>query len=112
MSEIKQDVTKEEKVDNEAVQEAITVSAEMLLAQIVSIIGEEFVVIPTGGWMSIVHTLQEYDSRDDKSESILTIMEGLGVPVIPVSLSPKKDEESRIITPNDMPKGESNIIMP
>jgi hypothetical protein len=101
----------EEKASARVVQEAMTVSPELLLAQIVSTIGEEFVIVPTSGWVAIVTVLQEYDSREDKSESLLQILEELGVPVIPVSLA-SKEEENRIITPNDIPQGDSKIIMP
>lgn len=91
-------------------QEAVTVSPEMLLNQIVAHVGEEFVIIPTGGWMKIVETIQEYKEEDGK---LLEILEGLGVPVVPVSLAPKKKEdESRIIMPSDTPEGDSKIIMP
>ena len=92
-------------------QEAVTVSPEMLLAQLVNVVGEEFVVIPTGGWMAIVNELKKIDEAVGKPESILKIMEGLGVPVVPVSLA-KKEEESNILTPDDIPEGESRIIMP
>ena len=94
-------------------QEAMTVSPKVLLAQLVSFVGEEFVVIPTGGWMAIVETLQNIDKAkpEDRPESILEVMEGLGVPVVPVSLC-AKEEESNIIMPNDVPEGESRIIMP
>ena len=85
-------------------QEAITVTPEMLLAQIVAHIGEEFVVIPTNGWIKIVETI-----KSSKDESLADVLQALGVPVIPVSLAPKK-EESRIITPGDMPKGDGKII--
>lgn len=87
-------------------QEAITVTPEMLLAQIVNYIGEEFVIIPTNGWMNIVKTIQESSDEDlDKR------LEALGIPVIPVSLAPKEqNEKSRIITPGNMPEGDGKII--
>lgn len=90
-------------------QEAITVSAEVLLAQIVAHVGEEFVIIPTNGWVSIIDTIQ-----NSSDEGLAQELENLRVPVIPVSLTPdsKPAEESLIITPNDMPQGESKIIMP
>jgi hypothetical protein len=92
-------------------QEAITVSAEMLLAQIVGAIGEEFVVIPTHGWMAIVQTLQEWqNSEHDEDDDLLEKLENLGVPVIPVSLT-SKEEEKRILTPDDI-RGDSRIIIP
>lgn len=96
-------------------QEAITVSAEMLLAQIVNSVGEEFVIIPTDGWMMIVKTIQKYTedamSEEGTKENLLKNLEGLGIPVVPVSLAPK-EEESRIIMPNDIPAGDSTIITP
>jgi len=106
-------VNKEE--DQGQGQEAFTVSAEMLLAQIVQAVGEEFVIIPTSGWQKIVTTIQDYSKSAQNSltndEDLLKILEGLGIPVIPVSLAPKQ-EESLIIMPNDTPKGESKIIIP
>ena len=89
-------------------QEAITVSPEMLLAQIVSHIGEEFVIIPTDGWQRIVKTIQSSNDKD-----LAKNLENLGVPVVPISLSPntKPEEESLIILPDDMPKGDSKIIL-
>ena len=92
-------------------QEAVTVSPEMLLAQLVNVVGEEFVVIPTGGWMKIVETLNKIDESVEKPRSIIDIMEGLGVPVVPVSLA-KKDKDTKILTPDDIPQGDSRIIMP
>ena len=100
----------EEMTENQMEQEAVTVNAEMLLAQIVSAIGEEFVIIPTRGWMMIVNALREYQAGD-KEENLLDILEALQVPVIPVSLAPKEEEEKRILTPEDI-RGESRIIMP
>ena len=92
-------------------QEAVTVTPEMLLAQIVAHIGPEFVVIPSNGWMTIVKALHDFDK--DGEENVVDVMQGLGVPVIPVSLAGKSEEdESKIILPNDMPQGESKIIMP
>jgi len=87
---------------------SMTVSPDMLLAQIVSHIGEDFVVIPTGGWACIVRAIKDYDPKETE-ETLLDILQGLGVPVIPVSLSPK--EESSIIMPSDMTKGDSKIIV-
>lgn len=92
-------------------QEATTVSPEMLLNQLVAYVGEEFVVISTGGWMTIVKALQDIDESDEKPDSIISIMEGLKVPVVPVSLASKK-EESSIIMPDSALDGESRIIMP
>jgi len=92
-------------------EEQMTVTPDMLLAQIVSYIGEQFVVIPTGGWLKIVKTLQEYDPEKD-GDDLISLMEGLKVPVIPISLVPKNAEDSNIITPNGMPSGDSNIILP
>lgn len=77
----------------------------MLLAQIVTHVGEEFVIIPTDGWMRIVQTIQESTDKD-----LVEKCEKLGVPVIPVSLAPKK-EESLIITPDNMPEGDAKIIL-
>lgn len=94
-------------------QEALTVTPEMLLAQIVNNIGNEFVVIPTGGWAKVVETIGEIEKEIkeiDASVSILQRFQDLQIPVIPVSLAPK-EEESRIITPTDMPTGDSNIIL-
>ena len=87
-------------------QEAMTVSPEMLLAQIVATVGEEFVIIPTAGWISIVDVIQKSSDKGLSDQ-----LEGLKVPVIPVSLAPKK-EEKLIITPNDTPEGDSHIILP
>lgn len=87
-------------------QEAITVSADMLLAQLVGAVGPEFVVIPTQGWFDIVQELQK--STD---EGLADRLQALQIPVVPVSLAPK-EEENRIITPDDMPQGESKIILP
>lgn len=89
-------------------EETMTVTPEALLGQIVSYIGEEFVVIPTSGWQAIVKSLHEY--KDDSGGTIIEILEKLKIPVIPISLSPK-EEESRIILPNDTPKNGSNIIV-
>ena len=89
--------------------ETATLTPELLLAQIVAHVGEEFVIIPTGGWMKIVETIRDY--QEDKDDNLLEILEGLGIPVIPVSLA-KKEEESRIIMPTDAPQEESRIIMP
>jgi len=89
-------------------EEPMTVSPEMLLAQIVSYIGEDFVVIPTGGWAKIVETIKEYDSKKT-DENLLDMLQNLGVSVIPVSLAPK--EESSIIMPSDIPQGNSKIIV-
>ena len=105
-------MSNETEVNNEVQEEQqLTVTPDMLLAQIVSYIGEEFVVIPTAGWLKIVKTLKEYDPEKDE-RSLLDIMEGLKIPVIPISLVPKDVDESRIITPNDTPAGDSNIILP
>lgn len=90
--------------------EQVTISPEVLLAQLVNFVGEEFVVIPTAGWMKIVETLQDIDKAEEKPESIIKIMEELGVPVVPVSLA--KKDEGKIITPNGTPDGESRIIIP
>ena len=87
-------------------QEAVTVSPEMLLAQIVQVIGPEFVVIPTAGWFKIVETL-----RESSDETLLQTLEDLRVPVVPVSLAPQQPK-SPIIMPNDAPPGESRIIKP
>ncbi len=87
------------------------VTPEILLAQIVSHIGEEFVVIPTDGWMKIVKAIQDFDKSENLDENLLETLEGLGIPVVPVSLA-KKDEASKIIMPNDTPDGDSKIIMP
>jgi hypothetical protein len=93
-------------------QQTETVTPEILLAQIVSAIGEEFVVIPLEGWVTIVENIHQYtqkaQSEEGTKENLLEIMESLKVPVIPVSLS--KKEESRIITPDGMPAGDSKII--
>lgn len=91
-------------------QEAITVTPEMLLAQIVAHIGPEFVIIPLDGWSAIVKTIKDY--QKDKDDNLLEILESLGVPVVPVSLAGKKEEESSIIMPNGVPQGESRIITP
>ena len=91
-------------------QEAITVSPEMLLAQIVANVGEEFVIIPTAGWMAIVGVIKDYDSGNHDIP-LLEELENLGVPVIPVSLA-KKKLESSIIMPHDTPQGDSKIILP
>lgn len=98
----------EKEMSDPAFPENNTVTPEVLLAQIVSYIGEEFVVIPASGWMNIVTTIQDYD-KSDKEESIISNLEKLGVPVVPISLS-AKEEESRIITPNAAPGGDSRII--
>ena len=92
-------------------QVAQTVSPEVLLNQLVHFVGEEFVVIPLDGWMKIVKALQDIDAADEKPESLIEVMESLEVPVVPVSLA-SKEEESKIILPNDAPDGESRIIMP
>jgi len=87
-------------------QEAITVTPEMLLAQIVHHVGEEFVIIPTKGWFQVVKTVQE-----SSDEGLADRLEKLGIPVIPVSLAPRR-EPNQIITPDDMPVGDSKIIIP
>jgi len=87
-------------------QEAVNVTPEGLLAQIVALIGPEFVIIPTAGWQAVVKTIQSSEDKD-----LAQHLEDLRVPVIPVSLAPVK-EESRILTPNGMPAGESRIILP
>ena len=99
-NEVKQEGPKTPSQD----QEAITVTPEMLLVQIVSHIGEEFVVIPTNGWMKVVETIQESEDKGLSDQ-----LQKLGIPVVPVSLA-QKEEESRIITPDGMPKGGGKII--
>lgn len=90
-------VEQEEQVE----QVAMAVTPEMLLAQIVGMIGEEFVVIPISGWAEIFTAVKPFleDGTIELSD----------IPVIPVSLA--KKEESRIILPNDTPTGDSNIIL-
>lgn len=92
-------------------EEQVVISAEVLLAQLVNVVGENFVVIPTSGWQAIVQTLMGIDENEEKPESIVKIMENLGIPVVPVSLS-KKEEPSPILMPDDVPEGEGRIIMP
>ena len=95
------------------------VTPDMLLAQIVTHIGEEFVVIRMDGWAAIVGTI-----KDSSDEGLLQTMDDLKIPVIPISLKgkPPEDEsliikpndtqDSGIIMPNDVPQGDSKIIMP
>lgn len=87
-------------------QEAVVVTPEILLGQIVNVVGQEFVVIPTQGWVDIVKTITE-----SSDEGLADRCQALKVPVIPVSLSPK-EPDSPIITPDNMPRGESKIILP
>ena len=84
------------------------VSAEILLASIVNNIGPQFMVVPIDGWKTILKTLSEYDEKYKDDEDYVSIVDTLNnhrIPMIPVSLVPKK-EESHIVTPN------SNIVMP
>lgn len=87
-------------------EEAQVISAEVLLANLVTILGEDFVVIDLFGWGEIVRTIHE-----SSDETLLDKLDALKVRVIPVSLQPKK-EESRILLPNGMPQGDSKIIIP
>ena len=106
MSEVEGEIKKELKeLEQEGLATPKIVTPDMLLNQIVSKIGPDFVVISMSGWGKIVETI--HDANDGE---LLKELEKLNVPVIPVSLTPK-EKESRIIVPTDTPQGDSKIIL-
>ena len=105
--------------EEQKVQERPVVDAEMLLAMIVESFGERIVILPTDGWTKVLKVLAEYDEKMQKKfdelgeeyTSIVDTLNDMQIPVAPIELQGKEQEESRIITPSNSKK-EGNIILP
>jgi hypothetical protein len=97
---------------NESEMASPAMSAEVLLSQLVNIVGPDFMVLPLQGWVAILQTIHEFeeDHEDVLKEKISEKLNDLNIPAVPVQLAPK-EEERRIITPDDI-RGESRIITP
>jgi len=108
---VMRDTMNDDVSSGEIQQEACTVNAELFLAQLSLVVGEEFIAIPTAGWMLFIQTLQEWEEEEDHGDETLSErLEKLQIPIMPVSLT-RKEDERRILTPDDI-RGESRIITP
>lgn len=89
-------------------QGPVRVPPEMILSFVAENLQDNIVILPMSGWEAIIQVIQEHDDKD-----LIAKLEALQVPVVPVMLEGlvTKKEESRIILPGDMPKGDGKIIL-
>ncbi len=88
-------------------QGPVRVPPEMILSYIAENLQDNILVLPMAGWEAILQTIQEHGDKE-----LIDKLEALQVPVVPIMLEglTTKKEESRIILPGDMPKGDGKII--